>query len=160
LGKAHLVAGELHEAEKAFHQALKADPDSSRAHGCLALIHNLMDKRSIAAEEFKIAAARARLIIEHQPDSAHAHADLAFVYKAMGDDSAANEERKRAVELGWRTDPDADLFTGLVCVPGTARSGRGIAESRLRAARGPGTDGPRPQCWSCLAQRDLGPNAG
>ena len=130
LGKSHLFADQLDEAEKAFRQALKADPNSIRAHGCLALVHNLMDKRSIAIEEFKIAAARARLMIAHQPDSAHAHADLAFVYKAMGDDSAANKERKRALELGWRTDPDADLFTGPVRVPDAAGTGQGLGESR------------------------------
>ena len=76
----------------------------------LRLVHLLMDKRRVAAEEFKIAVARARLMIEHNPDSAHSYADLAFVYAAMGDDSAADEERARATELGWRSDPDADLF--------------------------------------------------
>ena len=111
LGKAHLLAGQLREAEEAFRQALKAEPNSIRAHGCLALVHNLMDKRIIAAEEFKIAAARARLMIAHRPDSANTHGDLAFVYKVMRDDSAANEEYRQAFELGWRTDPDADVFT-------------------------------------------------
>jgi len=81
-----------------------------------------MDKRIIAAEEFKIAAAHARLMIAHRPDSANTHGDLAFVYKAMGDDSAANEEYRQAFELGWRTDPDADVFT--VAGPGAAGAGQ------------------------------------
>jgi tetratricopeptide (TPR) repeat protein len=120
LGKAHLLAGQLRDAEEAFRKALKLAPNSVRAHGCLALVHNLMDKRSIAAEEFKIAAARARLMIEHRPDSASAHGDLAFVYKVMGDDLAAKEEYQRASELGWRTDPDEDLFAIAARVSHTA----------------------------------------
>jgi tetratricopeptide (TPR) repeat protein len=120
LGKAHLLAGQLRDAEEAFRQGLKAEPNSIRAYGCLALVHDLMGKRSIAVEEFKIAAARARLMVEDHPDSANAHGDMAFVYKAMGDDSAANEEYRCAFELGWRTDPDADLFTIGVRMPGTA----------------------------------------
>jgi tetratricopeptide (TPR) repeat protein len=111
LGKAHLLAGQLRDAEQAFRQALKAAPNSVRAHGCLALVHKLMDKPSIAAEEFKIAAARARLVIGTRPDCPNAHGDLAFVYRAMGNDAAAADELMRAVELGWRTDPDEDLFT-------------------------------------------------
>lgn len=121
LGKAHLLAGQLRDAEEAFRQALKANPNSVRAQGCLALVHNLMDKRGIAAEEFKIAAARARLMIEHRPDSANAHGDLAFVYKMMGDDSSANEEYRRAFELGRRADPDEDLFAIVGRVPRTGR---------------------------------------
>jgi tetratricopeptide (TPR) repeat protein len=110
LGKAHILGGQLREAEDAFRQALKASPNSVRAHGCLALVHNLMDKRSIAFEEFNIAAARARLLIDCHPDSASAHGDLAFVYKMMGDNSSAKQEYTRACERGWRTDPDEDLF--------------------------------------------------
>jgi tetratricopeptide (TPR) repeat protein len=125
LGKAHLLAGQLREAEEAFHQALKLEPNSVRAHGCLALVHNLMDKRTIAAEEFKIAAARARLMIEHRPDSANAHGDLAFVYRVMGDDPAANEEYQRASELGWRSDPDEDLFAVAARLPCSERPASG-----------------------------------
>ena len=124
LGKAHLLAGQLREAEEAFRQALKAEPNSIRAHGCLALVHNLMDKRIIAAEGFKIAAARARLMIAQGSDSANTHGDLAFIYKVMGDDSAANEEYRQAFELGWRTDPDADVFTVASRVPGAAGGGQ------------------------------------
>jgi tetratricopeptide (TPR) repeat protein len=129
LGKAHMLAGQFHEGETALRQALKANPNSIRAQGCLALIHDIMDKRRIAAEEFKIAAARARLMIEHRPDNASAHGDLAFVYRAMGDDSAANEAYQRAVELGWRTDPDADLFTGAVRLPDASGAGQILGEN-------------------------------
>lgn len=120
LGKAHLLAGHLGEAEEALDQALKAEPSSVRTLGCFALVHDLTGRRSIAAEEFNIASARARLMIEHQPDSASAHADLAFVCKLRGDDVTANEEYGRAVELGWCTDPDEDLFEITTRVPPTA----------------------------------------
>lgn len=120
LGKTRLLAGQLREAEEEFRQALKASPNSVRAHACLALLHNLMDKRSIAVEEFQIAAARARLMVEYRPDSANAHGDLAFVYKMMGDDSSANDEYRRAFDRGWRTDPDEDLFLIATSLPRTA----------------------------------------
>jgi tetratricopeptide (TPR) repeat protein len=125
LGKAYLLAGQLPDAEEAFRKALNLEPNSVRAHGCLALAHSLMDKRSIAAEEFKIAAARARLMIEHRPESASAHGDLAFVYRVMGDDLAAKEEYQRACELGWRADPDEDIFAIAARGPHTAEPASG-----------------------------------
>jgi Tfp pilus assembly protein PilF len=92
-GRLDYARGDLSMAASALEQAVRLDPDLSRAHCLLARVYDEMalDREAVAAY---------RTCIDLQPGNAEAHAGIGIIFSRQLDYVLAESHLQKAVDLG------------------------------------------------------------
>jgi Flp pilus assembly protein TadD len=99
VGTAEREAGRVHEAARAFEQALRLEPDSPAARQNLGQMRHEQGRALLEARRFGDAAAELWQAIALLPSSAAAHNDLGVALASVNDVVAAAAQFRQAVGL-------------------------------------------------------------